>query len=47
MYFSLRGYPLNGTGYMIEVYDDEVIFRARNFATGIWHTRYDVSVPLE
>ncbi len=47
MYFSLRGYPLNGTGYMIEVYDGEVLFRARNFATGIWHTKYDVSVPLE
>lgn len=47
MYPSLRGYPLNGTGYMIEVYDDEVIFRARNFATGIWHTKYDVSVTLE
>ncbi len=46
MYFSLRGYPLNGTGYMIEVYDGEVLFRARNFATGIWHTKYDVSVPL-
>ena len=29
------------------VYDDEVIFRARNFATGIWHTKYDVSVTLE
>lgn len=36
----------NGTGYVIEIYDDQVLLRARNFATGTWCTKFDVSVDL-
>ncbi len=36
----------NGTGYVIEVYDDQVLLRARNFATGTWCTKFDVSVDI-
>lgn len=36
----------NGTGYVFEVYDDQVMIRARNFATSTWCTRYDVTIDL-
>ncbi|MBR4859195.1 MAG: metallophosphoesterase [Clostridia bacterium] len=39
----------NGAGltYIVEVYDDEVLFRARNCKTGEWLTKWDVSVPVK
>ena len=39
----------NGSGltYIIEVYDDEVLFRARNCRTGEWLSKWDVSVPIK
>lgn len=39
----------NGSGltYIIEVYDDEVLFRARNCRTGEWLSKWDVSVPVK
>lgn len=43
----LRGSNItNGTGYVFEIYDDEVLLRARNFATGTWCTKYDISVAI-
>ncbi|MCQ2483770.1 MAG: metallophosphoesterase [Clostridia bacterium] len=39
-------YPNNGTGYVIEVYENEVMLRARNFSTGRWLTRYDETIEL-
>ena len=41
-----------GTGYILEVYEDEVIFRARNFAKGVWvaeetgDSSYDLVIPV-
>ena len=35
-----------GTGYVFEVYENEVLIRARNFITGTWLTKYDQTVPL-
>lgn len=46
MYMTLRGRVMNGCGYSIEVYEDEVLFRARSFTSGIWYTDYDVAIPL-
>ena len=48
MYFDFihGGHPANGCGWVIEAYDDEVLLRARNFASGTWLTRYDTAVPL-
>jgi 3',5'-cyclic AMP phosphodiesterase CpdA len=40
------GNMANGTGYVIEVYENEVLIRARNFITGSWLPKYDVTVPL-
>ncbi len=40
------GHIANGTGYVFEVYDNEVLLRARNFATGTWLEKYDISVQL-
>ncbi len=39
----------NGSGltYIVEVYDDEVLFRARNCRTGEWLTQWDASIPLK
>lgn len=39
----------NGSGltYIVEVYDDEILFRARNCRTGEWLTKWDTSIPLK
>ena len=37
---------MNGNGYSIEVYENEVVLRARNFIAGVWLTDYDVTIPL-
>ncbi|MBE6819471.1 MAG: hypothetical protein E7516_00255 [Ruminococcaceae bacterium] len=39
----------NGAGltYIVEVYNDEVLFRARNCKTGEWLSKWDVSVPVK
>lgn len=42
-----------GTGYIMEVYEDEVVFRARNFAEGLWvadatgDESYDLTIKIE
>lgn len=40
------GYEAAGTGYMIEVYEDSVLFRARNFAGGVYLPDFDREIPL-
>lgn len=35
------------TGYAVEVYDNEVIFRARDFGKGIYLPEYDITIPVE
>ena len=48
MYFDFvhGGHLVNGCGWVIEAYEDQVLIRARNFATGTWLTGYDVTVEL-
>ena len=48
MYFDFirGGHLANGCGWVVEAYDDEVLLRARNFATGTWITLYDQTVEL-
>lgn len=46
MYMSVRGRISNGTGYVFEVYDDEVLIRARSYSAGVWYTMYDYEIPL-
>ena len=36
----------NGIGYMVEVYDHEVLFRARNFSQGKYLPDYDIAIEL-
>lgn len=36
----------NGIGFMVEVYDSHVLFRARNFAKGIYLHDYDIDIPV-
>lgn len=44
--FLRKGHISNGTGYVFEIYDNEVMLRARNFATGRWITKYDEVIPI-
>ena len=39
----------NGAGltYIVEVYDDEILFRARNCKTGEWLPKWDTRVPVK
>ncbi|MBR0510146.1 MAG: metallophosphoesterase [Clostridia bacterium] len=46
MYMSIFGRISNGTGFVVEVYDDEVVFRARSFSAGVWYTFNEASFPL-
>lgn len=40
-------YNGSGLGYIVEVYDNEIIFRARNLETGEWLTDYDEVITLK
>lgn len=39
-------YNENGIGYFVEVYDNEVLFRARNFNQGVFVPDYDFSIEI-
>ncbi|MGN1124484.1 MAG: metallophosphoesterase, partial [Eubacterium sp.] len=39
-------YSKASLGYMVEVYDDSVIFRARDFASGCYVEKYDINIKL-
>lgn len=39
-------YNGSGLGYIVEVYDDEILFRARNLETGEWLPDYDETIEL-
>lgn len=40
------GYPFWGTGMQMEVYDDEIIFRPRNFITNAWFTNAVYTIEI-
>ena len=40
------GYPWSGTGMQMEVYDDHIIFRPRNFITNQWFTNAVYTIDL-
>ncbi|MBQ6267213.1 MAG: metallophosphoesterase [Clostridia bacterium] len=40
------GHINNGTGYVFEIYDGEILLRARNFATGTWLEEYNETIPV-
>lgn len=40
-------YNGSGLGYVVEVYDSKVVFRARNFETGKWVPDYDETITLK
>ena len=35
-----------GTGYHVKIYEDSVVFKARNFKTSTWLPEYDISVTI-
>ena len=46
MYFNPMGQIVSGTGAVFEVYDDEVVIRARSFSSNVWYTAYEYSIPI-
>lgn len=46
MYMTIRGRIANGTGFNIEVYEDEVIVRGRSYSSGVWYTDYSWTLEL-
>lgn len=40
-------YNESGTGFVIEVYENEVVFRARNYSKGEWIPEFDLVIPIE
>ncbi len=46
MYMTMRGRIANGTGFNFEVYDDEVVIRARSYSAGVWYTDYNWTIDL-
>lgn len=40
------GIPWNGLGMQMEVYENSVIFRTRNYMTSKWYSAYEFEVPL-
>ncbi|MBQ8227493.1 MAG: metallophosphoesterase [Clostridia bacterium] len=46
MYLTMRGRIANGTGLNFEVYDDEVVIRARSYSAGVWYTDYNYTIEL-
>ena len=43
---STSGRVSLGTGYVFEVYENNVLIRARSFYSGVWYTLYDYDIPL-
>lgn len=41
---SENGYREKGSGYVVEVYKDKVVYRARNFSKSLWLPEYDIEV---
>ncbi len=39
-------YKKTGSGFQVELYEDEIIFRARCFARGEWESKYDRTIDL-
>lgn len=46
MYMTIRGRIANGTGLNFEVYDNEVVIRARSYSAGVWYTDYNYTIEL-
>ncbi|ADL05163.1 polysaccharide lyase family 8 super-sandwich domain-containing protein [Lacrimispora saccharolytica] len=43
---SENGRKEAGIGYHVKIYEDSVIFKARNFKTSVWLPEYDITVAL-
>lgn len=46
MFWNHDGLPSCGYGYVMEVYDDRVLLRARNFIRRVWLPAYDFTFPI-
>ena len=43
---SENGYTTKGAGFYVKVYDEAIVFKARNFVTSTWLPEYDIVVKL-
>ena len=37
---------MSGTGFVFEVYEDEVVIRGRSYSSNVWYTAYEYTIPL-
>lgn len=47
MIVNRYGVPWGGMGFQMEVYENEVLFRARNYGSSTWYPVYDHTVQLD
>ena len=47
MYPAVLGRPLNGQGFVFEVYKDKVMVRARSYSAGVWLEAYSQTFAIE
>ena len=47
MIVNRYGVPWGGMGFQMEVYENQVLFRARNYFTATWYPVYDHAVELD
>lgn len=45
-YANPRGQLAGGNGFQFEVYEEQVVIRARSYTAGLWYTLYEYEIPL-
>ena len=46
-FLNMYGYPWPGTGAQLEVYEDKVVFRPRNYLTEKWFEKCEYTFEIE
>lgn len=46
VYFDVNNFYPSGTGCQIEIYENEVVIRARSYASSVWYTSYEYRCEL-
>lgn len=46
-FFTNKGVPINGTGFVFEVYDDVVYIRLRSYIGGFWFDNYEFPISVK
>lgn len=47
MFANTKGLQIPGTGFQVEVYDENVLIRGRSYSSGVWYTLYEYNIELD